>query len=103
MIPVNRVVEVAKSFGINGEPGGNRTHNPQIKSPFRQAKTGQILMILRARCANRTLPRQNDVTQASPEMRSGGQGRGAHIGPAEVLLYIRKQVGAAEIQLLTLP
>jgi hypothetical protein len=21
----------AKSFGINGEPGGNRTHNPQIK------------------------------------------------------------------------
>jgi hypothetical protein len=30
---VNRVVDVAKSFGINGEPGGNRTHNPQIKSP----------------------------------------------------------------------
>jgi hypothetical protein len=26
-----RVVDVAKSFGINGEPGGNRTHNPQIK------------------------------------------------------------------------
>ena len=33
MISVNRVVDVAKSFGINGEPGGNRTHNPQIKSP----------------------------------------------------------------------
>jgi hypothetical protein len=33
MIFVNQVVDVAKSFGINGEPDGNRTHNPQIKSP----------------------------------------------------------------------
>src|ERR1700681_4869730 len=33
MILVNRVVDVAKSFGINGEPGGSRTHNLQIKSP----------------------------------------------------------------------
>jgi len=33
MISVNRVVDVAKSFGINGEPGGSRTHNLQIKSP----------------------------------------------------------------------
>jgi hypothetical protein len=32
IISVNRVVDVAKSFRINGEPGGNRTHNPQIKS-----------------------------------------------------------------------
>src|ERR1700730_2389535 len=32
MISVNRVVDVAKSFGNSGEPGGNRTHNPQIKS-----------------------------------------------------------------------
>jgi hypothetical protein len=32
MISVNRVVDVAKSFRMNGEPGGNRTHNLQIKS-----------------------------------------------------------------------
>ena len=30
MISVNPVVEVAKSFRINGEPGQNRTHNQQI-------------------------------------------------------------------------
>ena len=33
MISVNQVVDVAKSFGINGELGGSRTHNLQIKSP----------------------------------------------------------------------
>jgi hypothetical protein len=37
MISVNPVVDVAKSFGINGEPGGNRTHNLQIKSGPRDA------------------------------------------------------------------
>jgi hypothetical protein len=33
------VVDVAKSFRINGEPGGNRTHNPQIKSSLPPVKT----------------------------------------------------------------
>src|ERR1700681_1459332 len=34
-----RVVDVAKSFRINGEPGWNRTHNPQIKSSLPHVKT----------------------------------------------------------------
>src|SRR5436190_23140742 len=41
-----------KCFGIGGEPGGNRTRSPQIKSPFAHSKTKEIRMISRAGMQN---------------------------------------------------
>ena len=51
---------------MDGEPGGNRTHNPQIKSRLRYAKTFEIRMILQGRCAERAIPKQIDATQTQP-------------------------------------
>ena len=39
--------------GKSGEPGGNRTLNPQIKSRFNPQKTFEIAMISRSKCADR--------------------------------------------------
>jgi hypothetical protein len=50
----------------SGEPGGNRTHNPQIKSRIQPAKTLEFLRILHYRCANRAHPKQIDATPAQP-------------------------------------
>jgi hypothetical protein len=49
-----------------GEPGGNRTHNPQIKSQFARAKTLEIGMISRQRRAECVLSKQVEVTQTQP-------------------------------------
>jgi hypothetical protein len=53
--------------GKAGEPGGNRTLNPQIKSPIGQSKTLEIRMILDLRCAERAIAKQIDATPAQPE------------------------------------
>jgi hypothetical protein len=57
----------AKCFECSGEPGGNRTHNPQIKSPIPQSKTLEILMILHRRFAKHAIAKQINATQAPPE------------------------------------
>jgi len=57
-----------------GERGGNRTPNPQIKSPFKKSKTPEIRMILRERCAERGVATPIDVTQASPEFMTSREG-----------------------------
>jgi hypothetical protein len=53
-----------------GEPGGNRTHNPQIKSRIEKSKTTEIRMILREWCAERGIVTRIDVTQAAPDFSS---------------------------------
>jgi hypothetical protein len=49
-----------------GEPGGNRTHNPQIKSRSQACKTAQTRMILTASCAARGIATQRAATPAQP-------------------------------------
>ncbi|MEP7306350.1 MAG: PQQ-dependent sugar dehydrogenase [Acidobacteriota bacterium] len=39
-VRIGRVEKRAKSFEISGEPGGNRTHNPQIKRNRRGVSAG---------------------------------------------------------------
>src|SRR4051812_32357211 len=53
-----------------GEPGRNRTFNPQIKSPLRRPKTGQIPMISSARSAKECIARRLDATPAQPRKES---------------------------------
>jgi hypothetical protein len=47
---------------MSGEPGGNRTLNPQIKSGFDEARALEILMILNVVCADDGKGRHAGVT-----------------------------------------
>jgi hypothetical protein len=50
-----------------GEPGGNRTHNPRIKSPIWEAKTPNIRMILGVGTAECGSLRHIDASQTQPD------------------------------------
>ena len=54
--------ETTPSEARSGEPGGNRTLNPQIKSGCEEAKTLEILKILNVLCANDGKGRHPGVT-----------------------------------------
>jgi Phage integrase family len=65
------VGENAKSLRGNGEPGGNRTHNPQIGSRSGSQKIAEIRMILSAWCAGRGTATQRAATPAQPGLTKG--------------------------------
>ncbi len=69
--------------GRCGEPGRNRTFNPQIKSPLPHSKTLEILMIFRERCAKRVIATQIDATPAQPNFmtRAGRRTHSSGIPP----------------------
>ncbi len=81
-----------KSFELNGEPGRNRTFNPQIKSPIASSKTGGIRMILRARCAKRGNARHRAATPAQPPDRQANRRKRA---TREPLVCAGEHVGEA--------
>jgi hypothetical protein len=68
-----RLEKRAKCFGVSGEPGGNRTPNPQIKSPLRSSKTPEILTIVRERCAERARAMQMTAAPAQPDRQCHGE------------------------------
>ena len=56
-------------FGKSGEPGGNRTLNPQIKSSFEEARALESLMILNVVCADDGKGRHPGVTSTEENER----------------------------------